>query len=154
VSYLLHAFVASPYLPSATDARDYLLEGALFDSTPRIDVVQDASGEFMQMTVAPPGSRHPMVLRRLGGDAADAARGEAADEARISGDAAIAEAIQSASLVLEWEIFREEMDEDAWFALHLWQAWILERATGWLYAPGDGIFDTALKRRCGRARSR
>jgi hypothetical protein len=81
----------------------------------------------MEMTVAAPDAKHPMALRRLEGEAAEAARGEAADEAEICGDATIAEAIQTAPLVLEWEVFREEMDEDAWFALHLWQAWILER---------------------------
>lgn len=152
MSYLYHAFALSPEPPSASDARDYLLEGALFDSRPRIDVVQRTSGEFVEMTVAAPGAKHPIALRRLEGEAAEAARGEATDEAEICGDAAIASAIQNAPLVLEWEIFREEMDEDAWFALHLWQAWILERTGGWLYAPGDGIFDRMLKRRCGRAK--
>jgi hypothetical protein len=43
---------------------------------------------------------------------------------------------------------RAELDEDAWFALHLWQAWVLGRSRGWLYAPGDGLFDAELQRRC------
>lgn len=57
MSYFFHAFVTVSEPPLAANARDYLLEGALFDSTPRIDVVESASGAFIEMTVAPPGAK-------------------------------------------------------------------------------------------------
>jgi hypothetical protein len=92
--------------------------------------------------------RSPMVLRRLSGEDAKAARAEAIDVASVCGRADLAAAVEASQLALEWEVDRAELDEDAWFALHLWQAWVLGRSGGWLYAPGDGLFDAELKRRC------
>src|SRR5262245_6958274 len=100
VSYLFTALLATDEPPSATEAREYLLEGALFDTRPEITIQNAAS------------------------------------------------ALEASSLVLEWEVDRAELDEDAWFALHLWQAWVLGRSTGWIYAPGDGLFDAELQRIC------
>jgi hypothetical protein len=31
---------------------------------------------------------------------------------------------------MEWAVDRSELDEDAWFALHLWQAWLLRPSKG------------------------
>ncbi|MEO6771717.1 MAG: hypothetical protein ABI467_01680 [Kofleriaceae bacterium] len=90
-----------------------------------------------------------MVLQRPSDDDAEAARGEVIDLATMCGRRDIAEAVERAQLVLEWNVDRAELDEDAWFALHLWQAWVRSRSQGWLHAPGDGIFDAELKRRCG-----
>ena len=146
MSYFFHAFLFSSEAPSADRARDYLLEGALFDTRPDISMQHSAAGSFEVMSLRYDTARKPLVLRRLWGDDADANREEAAESAEIRGIDEIASSIRSAPLVLEWEVERCELDEDAWFALHLWQAWVLGPAKGWLYAPGDGIFDFELKR--------
>jgi hypothetical protein len=142
------AFLRAGEPPSATEAREYLLEGALFDERPSITIRHAADGSFERMDVHYNREKPPIVLHRPSEDAAEAAREEAIEIATMCGHRDIAESIQRAECVLEWTIERSELDEDAWFALHLWQAWILGRSEGWLYAPGDGIFDAHLKRRC------
>ena len=106
-----------------------------------------AAGSFEVMSLRYDTARKPLVLRQLWGDDADANREEAAESAEMRGFDEIAGSIRAAQLVLEWEVERRELEEDAWFALHLWQAWVLGRSNGWLYAPGDGIFDFELNRR-------
>jgi hypothetical protein len=149
MSYLFHAFLSSPEPPSAADAKAYLLEGALFNQTPEISFQLSGEGEFRSMILRYDPKRKPMILCRLLSDEAEAARNEVVDQAELWCAGAIARAIEDAPTVLEWEVERSEMDEDAWFALHLWQAWILKPSGGWLYAPGEGIFDTNLRRSCG-----
>ncbi len=148
MSYLVTAFLSTNEPPPAREARDYLLEGALFDQRPEITVDDAPDGSFERMELRYDPARGPMVLRRLRGVDADAARGEAIDIATMRGCDDIAAAIERSKLVLEWEIERGELDKDAWFALHLWQAWVLRPSRGWLHAPGDGLFDAELKRRC------
>jgi hypothetical protein len=148
LSYLVTAFLPTDEPPPARDTRAYLLEGALFDQRPEITIDETAHGSFEQMELRYDPARQPIVLRRLRGPDADAARGEATELATMRGCADIAAAIEQSKLVLEWEIEREEFDQDAWFALHLWQAWVLRPSRGWLHAPGDGLFDADLKRRC------
>jgi hypothetical protein len=148
LSYLVTAFLSTDEPPSAREAREYLLEGALFDQRPDITVDDALDGSFERMELRYDPARRPMVLRRLRGADADAARGEAIDLATMRGCDDIAAAIEQSKLVLEWEFERGELDQDAWFALHLWQAWVLGPSRGWLYAPGDGLFDAELKRRC------
>ncbi|HWO26785.1 MAG TPA: hypothetical protein VNO30_48985 [Kofleriaceae bacterium] len=134
--------------PAARDAREYLLDGALFDERPEIAVHDAPDGSFERMELRYDHERSPMVLRRLTGEDAEAARAEAIDVAHVCGRDDIAAAVEQSKLVLEWEVDRAELDEDAWFALHLWQAWMLGPSHGWLYAPGDGLFDAELKRCC------
>ena len=148
MSYLLHAFLGSPEPPSAADARAYLLEGVLFDEKPSIKFQVSSSGAFQTMSVRYGPDPQVMTLRRLSGEESEAARGEAVDEAALWGDAGVAGHLAGAPTILEWEIERTAMTEDSWFALHLWQAWVL-RPGGWLYAPDDGIFDASLRRLCG-----
>ncbi len=105
-------------------------------------------GSFERMDLRYDAAKRPMVLRRLRGEDAEAARGEAIDLATMCGREDIAAAIAACTLVLEWQVDRAELDSDAWFALHLWQAWILGPSRGWLHAPGDGLFDAELKRHC------
>jgi hypothetical protein len=145
MSYLFHAFLRTEP-PSAEGAKDYLLEGALFDEQPEIVFELDASGGFQNMRLKYDATRHPMILRRLRDDEGDAARGEVVDEANLWCGESVAKAIEAAAVVVEWEVERNELDEDAWFALHLWQAWVLKPAGGLLYAPGDGIFNAELRR--------
>jgi hypothetical protein len=140
LSYLVTAFLPAPAPPSAEEARSYLLEGALFDTRPEIAI----NGDEMVLRYA--AELAPMVLRRLSGEDAEAARGEAVELATMGERADIAAAISSAATVLEWDVERTELDEDAWFALHLWQAWVLRPFGGWLLAPGDGLFDAKLVR--------
>ena len=123
----------------------------MFDTRPEIRIDTDADGRFTEMALSYDPARAPMVLRRLRGDSEGAARSEAADVATMCGRADIAAAVESAATVLEWEVDRHQLDEDAWFALHLWQAWVLGRASGWLHAPGDGLFDVSLQRVCSDA---
>jgi hypothetical protein len=143
------AFLSGREPPSTAEARAYLLEGALFDERPEITIHEAPDGSFHRMEVRYHRDKLPMVLQRPSDDDAEAARGEVIELASICGRLDIAEALQRAGLVLEWEVDRTELDEDAWFALHLWQAWVLGRSQGWLHAPGDGIFDAELKRQCG-----
>jgi hypothetical protein len=142
------AFLSTEEPPPAREAREYLLEGALFDQRPEITVDDAADGSFNRMELRYDSARRPMVLRRLRGADADAARGEAIDLATMRHCDDIAAAIEQSKLVLEWEVERGELDKDAWFALHLWQAWVLRPSGGWLHAPGDGLFDAELKKRC------
>jgi hypothetical protein len=145
-AYLMHAFLPSAEPPSAEEAKAYLLEGALFEQAPVISIRRSADGVFDEMALNFDPERQPMILRRLSGEDAEAARVRAAGEASGPGGKQIKREIENAQLVLEWEVERSQLDEDAWFALHLWQAWILRPSKGWLYAPGDGIFDSELKR--------
>jgi len=128
VSYLFTALLATNEPPSPTEAREYLLEGALFDARPEITIAQAPGGSFARMELRYAPKRAPMVLRRLVGEEADASRQEAIDAARACGREEIAATLESAKLVLEWEVDRAELDEDAWFALHLWQASLGARA--------------------------
>lgn len=148
MSYLFTAFLATNEPPSARDAREYLLEGALFDERPEITIRNAADGTFEAMELRYDPARRPMTLRRLHGEDAEAARAEAIDVARLGDREDLAAILEAAPLVLEWDVERTELDEDAWFAIHLWQAWILGRANGWLYAPDDGLFDAQLQRVC------
>ncbi|MEJ7598240.1 MAG: hypothetical protein WKG01_10050 [Kofleriaceae bacterium] len=145
MSYLVLTFLAGE-VPSADEARAYLLEGALFDQRPQIEISHAANGAFERMELRYDPTKRPMVLRRVTGEQADAARGEAIDAAQLGGREDIAAQIEHSHVVLEWEVDRGELDEDAWFALHLWQAWVLGQTRGWLHAPGDGLFDVELKR--------
>jgi hypothetical protein len=148
LSYLVTAFLSTCEPPPAREAREYLLEGALFDQRPEIIAGEALDGSFERMELRYDPARRPIVLRRLRGADASAARGEAIDLATVCGCDGIAVAIEESKLVLEWEFERGELDKDAWFALHLWQAWTLGPSRGWLYAPGDGLFDADLKRHC------
>jgi hypothetical protein len=148
VSYLVTAFLSTDEPPPARDARDYLLEGALFDQRPDITIEGALDESFERMELRYDAARRPIVLRRLRGADADAARGEASELATMRGCADVAAAIEQSKLVLAWELERGELDQDAWFAVHLWQTWVLGPSRGWLHAPGDGLFDAQLKRRC------
>ncbi|MEO6775813.1 MAG: hypothetical protein ABI467_22825 [Kofleriaceae bacterium] len=145
----MNAFLARREPPPAAESRAYLLEGALFDERPSITIHDGPDGSFQRMEVRYHRDKIPMVLQRSSDDDAEAARGEVIEFATMCGRRDIAEAVESAEVVIEWNVDRTELDEDAWFALHLWQAWVLGRSQGWLYAPGEGIFDAQLKRRCG-----
>jgi hypothetical protein len=151
LSYLFTAFLATHEPPSASEARDYLLEGALFDDDPEITIHSAADGAFERMELCYDAKRAPIALRRLRGEDAEAARAEAIDVASLGQRDDLAALLERAPLVLEWEVERTELDEDGWFAVHLWQAWILGRANGWLYAPNDGLFDARLQRVCAAA---
>lgn len=150
MSYLFTAFLPTSEPPPAAEAREYLLEGSLFDldRLQEITVDEAPDGSFERMELRYDRECSPVVLRRLRGEDAEAARGEAIDLASMCGCDEIAKAVEQSNLVLEWEVDRAELDEDAWFALHLWQAWVLGPSGGWLHAPGDGLFDAQLKRRC------
>jgi hypothetical protein len=147
VSYLIDAFLPTRKIPSPKDARQFLIDGMYFDDLPTI-TIENAGRVFARMEVKYAAGRHPLVLRRLDGEDAEAARSTASDVATRGKRAEIAEAIAESAVVLEWEIERAELDKDAWFAMRQWHTWILERSGGWLYAPEDGIFDSDLIRRC------
>lgn len=153
LSYLFTAFLNAGAPPSAIDARNYLLEGALFDDRPEIEICEE-TGALQKMVLKYDSSRRPMALRRVIGPDSEAAREEAIELATLNRFFSIADEVARSGVILEWEVDRTELDEDAWFALHLWQAWVLERAGGWLYAPGDGLFDAQLRRKCAFGPSR
>jgi hypothetical protein len=148
VSYLFAAFLATIDPPSPDEARSYLLEGALFDTRPEISIANAPDGTFLRMELRYDRERSPMVLRRMPADEAEAARAEAIDLARSCDLDDVVSSLEQSTLILEWDVERAELDEDAWFALHLWQAWVLSRSDGWLLAPDDGLFDSNLQRRC------
>ena len=148
MSYFIHAFLRSSEPPSATGAKEYLLEGALFDTRPQISVHTSPDGSFETMELDYHPNRRPIVLRQLFGEEAEGNRAEAIDVATVCNHPEIAAELEAAKTILKWEVERSELDEDAWFAIHLWQVWILGPSKGWLYAPGDGLFDAELKRRC------
>jgi hypothetical protein len=137
--------------PPAAGAREYLLDGVYFDERPEITIDSAPDGAFERMEVRWHSARRPMVLRRLHGEDAEAARGEAVDTAFNCRREDIAKIIAEAPVVLEWEIERSEMtdDDDPWVALHCWQVWMLKPVRGYVLAPGDGLFDCELQRRCG-----
>jgi len=148
VSYLFHAFMKREP-PSAQGTKEYLLEGALFDGKPKISFELSPAGQLQSMHIDYDPKRKPMTLRRLDGEEAEAARGEVADQAGLWCSESVVQRIEAARIVLEWEVDRSELTKDAWFALHLWQIWVLKPARGMLYAPEDGIFDGELRRLCG-----
>lgn len=148
MSYFFHAFLPSEDPPNAEEAKAYLLEGALFDTRPEISIRTAPDGAMEEMRLQYDPARKPMVLRRLAGEEAQANRAEAMEAAALAGREDLASRMASAPLVLEWEIERSELDEDAWFALHLWQAWVLGPSRGWLHAPNDGIYDSDLQKAC------
>src|SRR5687767_13617605 len=85
LSYLVTAFLSTDEPPPAREAREYLLEGALFDQRPEISVDDARDGSFDRMELRYDATRRPMVLRRLRGADADAVRGEAIDLATMRG---------------------------------------------------------------------
>lgn len=147
MSYEFTAFLAGER-PTSHEAGDYLLEGALFDDTPEIVTADAPDGSFDRMELRYAADRSPMVLRRVTPEEAEPVRHEAIEAANAGDRTDIATAIERAGVALRWEVDRAELDEDAWFALHLWQAWVLGQSAGWLYAPGDGVFDAQLRRCC------
>lgn len=147
MSYSIYGFLFSLELPSPEETREYLLEGALFPTRPTITMSRAEDGAFDLMQIEYAHDRRPMTLRPLRGSDAEVNKGEAIDEAVAAGHPEIAEALRTSEIVLEWQVERGELDEDAWFALHLWQAWVLRPSQGWLYAPDDGLFDCELRRR-------
>jgi hypothetical protein len=92
VSYLFHAFLFSADPPSAADARQYLLEGALFDTRPDISIRCTPAGRFEEMTLRYDPNRRPMILRRLSGEDAEANQAEAIEAASTAGRPDIADA--------------------------------------------------------------
>jgi hypothetical protein len=148
VSYLIDAFLPTTQIPSPADARKYVIEGAYFDDIPTITIENADDGTFLQMEVRYAADRHPLVLRRLAGEDAEAARGAAADVAIACDREDIAKAIAESAVVLEWEIERSELDEDTWFAMRQWHEWVISRAGGWIYGPEDGIYDSDMIRQC------
>lgn len=147
MSYLIDAFLPTLEIPSPKDARQFLIDGMYFDDLPTI-TIENVGRVFSRMEVKYAVGQRPLVLSRLDGEDAEAARSTASDVAIRSKRADIAQAIAASPVVLEWEIERAELDKDAWFAMRQWHTWFLERSGGWLYAPEDGIFDSDLIRRC------
>src|SRR5262245_46103314 len=121
MSYLFSAFLPAPQIPSAEDAKEYLIEGALFNERPKITITETPERGFMEMSLLYDPTKKPMILRRIFGEDEEAARSDAAAEASAPECESIEKAIQTAPVVLEWEVERSEMDKDAWVALHLWQ---------------------------------
>ena len=93
MSYSMTAFLSTEEPPPAREARENLLEGALFDQRPEITVDDEADGSFNRWSCA--------TIPRVG---------------RWDFDG-IAAAIEQSKLVLEWAVERGELDRDAWFAL-------------------------------------
>jgi hypothetical protein len=84
-AYLVRAFLPSAEPPSAEEAKAYLLEGALFDPDPVISIRRSFDGVFDEMALNFDPERQPMILRRLSGEDAEAARVRAAGEASRPG---------------------------------------------------------------------
>jgi len=148
VSYLIDAFLPTSEIPSPAGARQFLIDGVYFDDRPTITIENADDGTLARMEVRYSAERHPLVLRRLSGEDAEAARGAASDVAIACDRPDIAKAIAESAVVLEWEIERAELDEDGWFAMRQWHTWVISRSGGWIYGPEDGIFDSDLVRQC------
>jgi hypothetical protein len=148
VSYLIDAFLPTSRIPSPAEARQFLIDGVYFDDTPTITIENDTDGTFARMEVRYAADRKPLVLRRLGEEDAEAARGAASDVAIACDRPEIAKEIAESAVVLEWEIERAELDKDTWFAMRQWHTWVISRSGGWIYGPEDGIYDSDMIRQC------
>ena len=97
-----------------------------------------SSGQLQRLTLLYDPRRQPIILARATTPVS------LAQPQAVPSD--VARQISSGSIVFEMQVNREELDEDAWMAVHLIQAWLLKKAGGWLYAPGDGLYDRNLLR--------
>jgi hypothetical protein len=148
VSYLIDAFLPTSEIPSPAEAREFLIEGVYFDHTPTITIANASDGTFARMEVRYAPDRRPLVLQRLTGEDAEAARGAASDVAVACNRPDIAKEIAESAVVLEWEIERSELDKDTWFAMRQWHDWVISRSGGWIFGPEDGIYDSDMIRQC------
>ena len=67
MSYFFHAFLFSKDAPPAAAARDYLMEGELFDEDPEILIRLTPDGRFDEMRLNHGPGLQPIILRRLTG---------------------------------------------------------------------------------------
>ena len=133
---------------------DFIREGVYFDSPSfdpdlRSPEAQDLTWHTFAVTYE--ADRAPIrFLRTVDrgeidaeiAEAIDAAKAKAADPRSL---APLEQHLKATRQLITIEVDRDELDEDAWFAVDAIEAWLARSCDGIILAPADGFYDQDLQ---------